>query len=859
MNLRHLGRVAAGFFFCGQIATAQISQFPFVEHFDTTPDSTIPLGWQTSTNRRPGGDFFASLSSPRSSPHCLLSQNASIAQSLTSPSFDFSNRTPDKLQFYVARSSTHTSGLLVEASVDDGATFSVPLSDTLRNPGTTSYVLSSIQIPRALANQRGVRVRWRIVGGAGGPTATFRIDDVSLTTLISYDLAATSITIAPRFATHRDSLFISVSLKNCGIQTVAGYSVTFSLDLNANGIADPPEEFAILGGDPIHPSDSTTIVAGHSPVKAGDYRFLAVASAPADERRSNDTVSATATIGYPAGTVLVNEVMYAPTGDEPEWIELLNCCPDTVNLKDWRISDSYGTTKTLITSADVVLPPAGFCIVAKDASFASVHPSLRCPVVLANFSSLSNSTPDAVVLYEPRLLTIDSLFYSPSWGGQGGKSLERIDTALPSTDRANWGQTVDISGSTPGRTNSIARLANDLAITRYGFQFVETTGGILPEISAVVRNVGRNPVSSFSLRLSNDLNRDGTPEPGESVVSFPSPTVLWQQDSATFSFVWSDIPSGESSLIASIDFPADERARNDTASLILSTRYPFHSMVINEIMFDPLPVQCEWIEFYSRGNYPVDLKDWRFSDRPTGSGSTNSYTIAASSAVVRPGAFVVVAADSSIFSLFPLPAESQRACTVFVLKTSGDFGLNADGDNVFLRDLTGTTIDSVSYTPGWHRPDVVDTKGRSLERVNPDLDSNLPANWTTCVLSVGGTPGGPNSVLTRGVISTSSLTFTPNPFSPDGDGFEDFCLVQYRLGLSVPLIHARIYDMKGRLVRTLANSKISSPQGELLWDGLNDDRQRVRIGPYIVLIQAVESDGTRTTSLKGVVVVAGKL
>ncbi|HTP13060.1 MAG TPA: lamin tail domain-containing protein, partial [Bacteroidota bacterium] len=403
------------------------------------------------------------------------------------------------------------------------------------------------------------------------------------------------------------------------------------------------------------------------------------------------------------------------------------------------------------------------------------------------------------------------------------------------------------------------RLAYDLSIDRCRYAFAPSPQGVSPEIIVVVRNIGRNAVPAFVLRLSNDFDHDGMAEPGETIAVLEASSALVPMDSASFSYLWSTIPPGEASVLASIECPSDARRRNDTATMVISTRYPLRSFIVNEIMFDPLPDQCEWIEFYNRGTIPIDLKGWRFNDRPTASGSVNSCQITAHPAVVRPGAFAVVAADSTLFRLFPLPTGSQYPCQTFVLKSSGDFGLNADGDDVLLRDQTGAVIDSVSYSFAWHRPDVTDTRGRSLERVNPDVDSNLPANWTTCVLDVGGSPGNPNSVLTRRVETAASLTFAPNPFSPDGDGFEDLCLIQYRLGLSVPLIHVKIYDIKGRLVRTLANSKPSAPQGELLWDGLNDDRQRVRIGPYIVLIQAVESNGSRSASLKGVVVVATKL
>jgi hypothetical protein len=859
MRLAFVGRVIVGLVIFGPDVAAQISSFPYVEHFDSIADSTLPADWTTSTNRRAGGDVFASLSSPHSSPHCLLSQNSIISQSLTSPRFDFSNQTPDKLQFYIARSSTHISGLLVEASIDDGTTFSIALSDTIKNPGTTSYILNTIQLPVSLANQSTVRIRWRLTGGTGGSTATFRIDDVGLTTLVTRDLAAMRLSVQPAQATSKDSLIFTVVVRNLGIQTTIGYNVNFFCDLNLNSVPEPNEHFATVTGFPIAIGDSVAYVAGHSPLKAGDYRIFAIVSLPQDERTSNDTISAMLNIGYPKGSMLVNEFMYAPAGDEPEWIELLNCSTDTVNLKNWRISDNNVSTKTLISTINIVIAPLGYCIVAKDANFAVAHPSVQCPIVIASFSALNNTTQDAIVLYEPRLLTIDSLFYSPSWGGQDGKSLERIDVDRPSTDASNWGQSQDSIGSSPARPNSIVRMANDLSIIGCSQALVQESSGLVPQITIVVRNVGKNSAASYSVILSSDLNHDNTSDPGEIITTINSNGPLHSSDSITYSYAWESVPEGESVVTASIEYPADQRLKNNHSSVIVRTNYSARSVIVNEIMFDPLPNQNEWIELYNRSHAPVDLNGWKFRDRPTASGSTNSFRIVTQSTILRIGEFALIAADSTIFDLFPYLAVRPAGCNVILLQASAGFGFNNDGDDIILQDLTGTQIDSVSYSSRWHRPDVTDTKGRSLERINPDLDSNSPANWTTSVLVTGGTPGKPNSTLTLGGVSVSSLTFSPNPFSPDGDGFEDFCIIQYTLPLGSAIIHVKVFDIKGRLVRELANSQISASHGDIIWDGLDQNRQRVRIGPYIVLIQAVDPNGNGTTTMKGIVVVAARL
>ncbi len=584
MRPTHLGRVVVGFLLVSQFAAAQVSIFPYFERFDSVSDSTLPTCWEATKNRRSGGDFFASASSPRSSPHCVYSQNSLIAQALTSPVFDFANRTPDKLQFALARSSTHRSGVLLLASVDGGLTFAINLSDTLRNPGTSGYSLVTLQLPSSLANQSNVRIRWQVLGDSGSSTGTLRIDDIAITTAVSVDLAVKNIATTRPFTASQDSLVIKATVINYGTQPIVGYDVHFFCDLDNDSIPDPAERFTTVGGPPLASSDSTVLTAIHPGLWGGSYLFFVIVAVSGDELPSNDTSSAIVTVGYRKG-----------------------------------------------------------------------------------------------------------------------------------------------------------------------------------------------------------------------------------------------------------------------------------SLLINEFMFDPLPGQNEWIELYNRSVQPVDLRCWTLMDRPTATGSVNAFMIASATTVVRPGGYAVVAADSSLFALFPGLSQIATNPTVLVLGTAGGLGLNSEGDDIILKDLTGTLIDSVSYSSRWHRPDVTDTKGRSLERVNPDLDSNLPENWTTSVLPEGGTPGKPNSALTRSPINGSNLSFSPNPFSPDGDGYEDFCLIQYNIPFVSATLHVKIYDVKGRLVRTLANSLVSNSHGDILWDGLNDERQRVRIGVYIVFLQATNVQGNASTAFKGVVVVASKL
>lgn len=580
--------VLAGWFLAATLLQAQGASAQYVEHFDSVSAPALPPGWSTTTNRSIAGDFVTTTSSARSVPNAVLSTNATISQTLTSPAFDFSNCTPVKLVFYSSRSNTHTAGLLVEASLDNGVTFPITLSDTIRNPGTTSYVLSSIQLPLSLANLPRVRIRWRLIAApAGGATGTFRLDDVSVTALSSHDLSLINLQV---LTTSQNSpplagqvITLRATIRNVGSQPGAGYSVQFFRDLNSNAVAEQNEQFAVVSGPELSPSDSTSVMATSLPLNAGDNRFIAVVAYPQDTNPSNDTASTIATIGA-----------------------------------------------------------------------------------------------------EPKTL------------------------------------------------------------------------------------------------------------------------------------------------------------------------------VINEIMYDPLVGQNEWIELYHRGSTPADIARWKFSDRPTASGS-NTFVIASAPAVIQPRDFVVIAADSAIFTQFAYLASAPPNIHLFILNRNSGFGLNNDGDDIFLRDATGRTIDSVSYSPGWHHPDVIDAKGRSLERINPEIDSNDRRNWSTSPAAPGGTPGRINGIYTTSLPTNASISVSPNPFSPDGDGFEDFCIIRYNLPLPTSLIRITIFDIKGRMLRTLANSELSGAQGGIIWDGLDDAKERVRIGPYIVFVEAIDGQAGILATGKAVVVVATKL
>jgi hypothetical protein len=286
----------------------------------------------------------------------------------------------------------------------------------------------------------------------------------------------------------------------------------------------------------------------------------------------------------------------------------------------------------------------------------------------------------------------------------------------------------------------------------------------------------------------------------------------------------------------------------------VSVRHAGQSIVINEIMFDPPVASGEYLELFNPGADSIDLEGWLIRDMLGSDGTANEHTFSGLPAC-PPGGFVVLAEDSAVIRNY----SSLSHGSALVVLTGGSPGLNNDGDDIILLDHAGGVVDSVSYLPSWHHPEVIDSKGKALEKVSPLLTGSDSRNWSTSAASEGGTPGMQNSLYTPARARAASLTFSPNPFSPDGDGHDDLTIISFEMPEGSSTFSVRIYDITGRLIRQLATNELTSPAASLVWDGLDDQRRKARIGMYVVYLEILTVQGAVLEAKKGVVVLAGKM
>ncbi len=259
-------------------------------------------------------------------------------------------------------------------------------------------------------------------------------------------------------------------------------------------------------------------------------------------------------------------------------------------------------------------------------------------------------------------------------------------------------------------------------------------------------------------------------------------------------------------------------------------------MVVNEILYDPAGgSDGEFVELLNT------TADRVFDLRAL---TLDGDAVSSDPAPVLPGQFVVVARNAEAFAS-AFPGVPFVELTGLSLSNSGDTVTLQAGDAV---------IDSVAYDPDWHREELDDATGLSLERRDAAGPSSAASNWSSSLDPSGATPGRANTatVATNPQPRDGGITVT-SPFAPD-DG--EAGRIAYTLEAPAALVRVRIYDGGGRLVREVEDDRLSGSAGEVLWDGRGMGGERLRAGIYVVLLEAVDVEGGTSEAHRAVIVLA---
>ena len=822
-----------------------------------------------------------------------------------------------------------------------------------------------------------------------------------------FDLLAENILFSPKFPLNGDNVRILAFIKNIG-KNSAQFLVNLYEDTNLDSIPDLLLESISNLNLPVN--DSSSYQFNHTiqniQSKKGFYVKVLFTQ---DLDTTNDSFYKSIEPGFPNQTIVVNEIMFAPLGGEPEWIELFNNSDVAINLKDWTVLDVMTTPVKATIKSDLVIPANGYIVLAKDSSIINYHRFISSPILKLNLPSFNNDR-DGVVLKDNRGITIDSVLYSNQWGGSNGFSLERVTSTNSSNNQFNWSSSKDVEQSTPGRINSVTPKDFDLSVAEISFVPRFPTNGDNVTISTKIKNNGNQTAQNFITEFYIDTDSNDVVDlilssvnsaglvPGDSISITSSMQiqslqkkvltavrVVYLSDVDTLNnYFEKSIEPGFAQNIVKINEvmynPADSKPEwvefintssdsiniknwfisdvlttptknfitdedifskpneffivakdtsfnsaypntntkvfflnfgtlgntsdgviiydfrngiidslfyrsswggekgysleristteetNDSTNWVTSLdvngstpgkensiftvpAYNRNTYAINEIMYDPATGNSEYVEFYNLSSESVNIGGWMFEDE-----NRNTNKLIETSFVIPPHQYFILIADSSALLNYSLSDFKNKN-----IIGASSLGLVNTGELILLKDGRGNIIDSVFYSDKWNNKNIASTKNKSLERINPNINGNDPLNWSTSVNSLGGTPGYQNSIFAENLNQSASISVNPNPFSPNNDGFEDFTVINYNLSQATAQVRIKIFDNKGRLVRTLLNNQASGSSGSVIFNGLGDDGKELRMGIHIIFLEALNDNSGVVETIKSTVVVARKL
>jgi hypothetical protein len=826
-------------FSTGIHVTAPVNSYPWYENFDYESE-TLPLSWRTSTKENiPAASLTSSV--VYTGNRAILMSNATTEQYLILPPFEISDGVFESLTFFERRTGTFDATLAVEISTDLGENFQE--YNSFVHPGETAYVERRLDLDGSLKDAKILYIRLRLAGDGRGSTGTIRLDAFTANLRLKHDIVLSALTIDPPLPVTGDDITAQVSLMNRGLEAASGFTIGISSEENTLYT----EEYK---AGVIEPFDSVTFSVSIPPLHSGLYRIRAFVSY--DNNGGTDTS-------------LTSAIHVADPVRSYPWYEQFDYESEMIP-PNWRSSEFNSSSDALLTSSVVH---------SGERALIMANPSREQYLILPPFRT-SDGTVQGITFFERRTAAFDAAMKvevsmdrgrqfsehaSFSHSGETAYILRKVTFEDRFSENDALYVRLRFTGDGTGTTGTIrmdsftaeARLNHDIALTSMELNPEFPFPGDDITIVVGIKNSGGFTAQTFRLRLyrlSAEVDNER-----ELIGTYNYSGQLMPSDSTHITFPIENISSGYSIILAELDYDPDMQTDNNTLEKEIFIRYPRNTLVVNEILYHTIEGQPEFIEIFNPGNRIIDLRDWSIRDRETPGGHINRYTLSDTSLLLEPGYFAVLSADSSVFDWFQI--DGMKAHIISAQRRT--LGLSSQGDEVLLLDPAGSVVDSISYDPSWHHPDVYERRGRSLERISPFIDSQNGAHWSTSADLRGGTPGSHNSIFTETPVSTASIDVHPNPFSPNNDGFEDYTIISYNLPHHTAMVRLRIFDSLGRQVRTLLNNQPSGPEGQVIWDGRNDLGRPARLGIYIILLEAYDSERSGLTQLKSTLVVADRL
>ena len=274
------------------------------------------------------------------------------------------------------------------------------------------------------------------------------------------------------------------------------------------------------------------------------------------------------------------------------------------------------------------------------------------------------------------------------------------------------------------------------------------------------------------------------------------------------------------------------------------------NLAINEVLYNPQSGGNEFIELYNLSQNAINLKDVYLNQYSTANELKSLIQISDSTKTLNSGEYIILTKDSSGVQKFYDTPEHASWLINTKLPTLSNEG------TLVIKNIHNQIIDSIKYDDNWQFAFLTNTKGVSLERLNPALEALNEGNWQSAAETAGwATPGALNSQYSENTADTVSLiSLSSQNFSPDNDGHEDRLTTNYHLDENGYQLIAKVMDANGKVVAQIANNELLGTQGEIYWDGILHDGSLIKPGIYVIFFKFFKQDGSIKTERKVITV-----
>ena len=413
-----------------------------------------------------------------------------------------------------------------------------------------------------------------------------------------------------------------------------------------------------------------------------------------------------------------------------EWIEIYNTTNDLLTLNGSKLADD----NTEISLPNVIIQPKTYVVLCSTTKVDSLAKVVNRNQIIGvtSFPSLANAG-EKLELLNGLKSVVHTVTYSDSWYYDdvkklGGWSLEMIDANNLCGEGENWTVSVDISGGTPARQNSVK---------------ADNIDKITPNLTGV------KWLNSTELELNFSEKMDSLTIMNKAnfvIVSQNSPQIEIKNlafiDNKTVKLIT------VTNLNNNILYELQAKNIKDCSgnAIVLSSVFfgkgtspQVYELLITEIMADPSPTvqlpEREYIEIFNNSRSLLDLGTVKLQDETA--------TINLPNTVLKPQEYAILCSTTS-FDLF------QKAFANLpntrIIAVVGFPSLNNTGENLQLLNGLKSVVHRVSFSDTWYKDEVKRQGGWSLEMIDTNFPCLESSNWRASIHASGGTPARENSL-----------------------------------------------------------------------------------------------------------------